>query len=696
MLTQGNKMFAEVALPQGDFTYAIPEKLQDKVNIGCSVNVMLRGRKEYGWVTGFKSKAPVKDIKDISEVISVPLFSENIIKLANWIATYYICPLGEVLNAMVPSVVREKGALPSAKELVRLGNKPIPSSSNQRFLIKYLLTRPFGANKVDIRKLKLGSSIGYLKKKGVIETFERELLIPHKRLKSTTFTKLANEEENALKQIKTWLLKNEFKTLLLHNESKESRSRIYARAIDIALKQGKDTILLVPEIEYIQEIFTTLRDKFGDIVTIFHSKLSEKARKDIWIGIRAGKYRVVLGARSAVFAPMKKLGLIIVDEEQSDYKQIEKPKYSARDVAVMRAKIESSLCVLGTKAPSIESFYNAQKDKFDVITFKKRAALPIVSIVDMRKTRGVISNLLGKKMASYLKQGQKTILFVDRKGFAGFLLCKDCGHIPRCLNCGVTLKYYREDFSIRCPYCGFRQSAPNICPICKGTNLTYRGVGTQRVEREVKKLFSKAQVLRVDLDVNDKDKIVQSFEENGSQILIGTRMIVKEKLLRMASLAAVISCDTMLSLPDFRAPEKTFDLLTEFMNVKENLVLQTYNPDHYVFKNIKSWSYSDFYNFEIKQRKELKYPPLSHPIRIIIESKKEKKIEELTQLIRNRLPSVDFLGPAPCLVPQKRGKLRYHMLLKIDSPAKISTTLQEIYKKHTKNLTIETDPIELA
>ena len=690
-------MFAKVALPQGNFTYSIPEKLRDKVEIGCSVNVTLRGRKEYGWVTSLKTKAPEKDIKDIVKVISAPLFSENIITLANWVSAYYICPLGEVLNAMVPSLVREKGELPSVKEFIRLGNKPVPSSVSQKLLIKYLLTRSFGIEKAEIRKLKLGSSFDYLKKKGIIEISEIELLRPRKRPKSTTFTKLTNEEENALKQIKAGLLKNEFKTLLLQNEDKEGRNRIYTRAIDIALKQGKDTILLAPEIESIQEIFTNLRDKFGDIVTIFHSKLSEKARKDIWIAVRAGRCRVVLGVRSAVFAPVKRLGLIIVDEEQSDYKQVEKPRYSARDVAVMRAKIESSLCILGTKAPSIESFYNTQKRKFDIITFKQKSPLPVVDIVDMRKARtGVVSNLLKEKMTSFLRQGKKIILFVDRKGFAGFLLCKDCGHIPRCLNCGVSLKYYREDFSIRCPYCGFRQSAPSTCPICKGSNLTYKGIGTQRVEREVKKLFPKAQVLRVDLDVSKKDEIIKSFEGNGAQILLGTRMIVKEKLLRFASLAAVISCDTMLSLPDFRAPEKTFDLLTEFMNVKENLVLQTYNPNHYVFQNIKSWSYSKFYSSEIKQRKELRYPPFSHLIRIIIESKEEEKIEELTQLIRNRLSNVDFLGPAPCPVPQKRGKLRYHMLLKIDSPTKISVALQEIYRAHSKSLTIETDPIELT
>jgi len=216
------------------------------------------------------------------------------------------------------------------------------------------------------------------------------------------------------------------------------------------------------------------------------------------------------------------------------------------------------------------------------------------------------------------------------------------------------------------------------------------------VEREVKRLFPKAEVLRVDFDVSNKNKIINSFQENGAQILIGTRMIVREKLLRLASLAAVISCDTMLSLPDFRAPEKIFDLLTEFMNVKENLVLQTYNPNHYVFQTIKSWSYPDFYNSEIKQRKELNYPPFSHLVRIIIEVKEEKKIEELTELIVNKLSDIDLLGPAPCSVPQKRGKLRHHMLFKIDSPAKISSALQEIYKKHSKNLTIETDPIELA
>lgn len=689
-------MFAEVALPQGNFIYAIPEKLRDKVKIGCSVNVTLRGRKECGWVTSFKAKTPKKDIKDIVMVISAPLFSENIIKLANWISTYYICPPGEALNAMVPSLVREKGELPSVEGVIRLSNKPIPRSSSQKLLIKYLLTRSFGVEKAEIKRLKLDSTIGNLKKRGIIEIFEKELFKPYKRPKSITFMKLTNEQANVFKQIKAWLLKNEYKTLLLQDENKESRHKIYVKAIDIALKQGKATILLVPEIESIQEIFTTLRDKFGDIVTVFHSKLSEKARKDIWLAVRAGRYRVVLGVRSAVFAPVKRLGLIIVDEEQCDYKQIDKPKYSARDVAVMRAKIESSLCILGTKAPSIESFYNAQTSKFNIITLKKKSKLPIVSIVDMRKARtGVISNLLKEKMVSSLKQRQKIILFVDRKGFASLLLCRDCGHIPRCLNCGVSLKYYREDFSIRCTYCGFRQSAPSTCPICKGTNLTHRGIGTQRVEREMKRLFPTTQVLRVDLDIGNKDEIIKSFEENGAQILLGTRMIVKERLLRVASLAAVISCDTMLSLPDFRAPEKTFDLLKEFMNVKENLVLQTYNPDHYVFQNIKLWSYSEFYSSEIKQRKELRYPPFSHLIRIVIEAKEERKIEELTRLIRDRLPNITSLGPAPCPVPQKCGKLRHHMLLKVDSPIEISTVLQEIYRAHSKNLTIETDPIEL-
>jgi primosomal protein N' (replication factor Y) len=643
-------MYATIALPQGILTYSIPGEIERKLKVGCGVVVPIYKKRVFGYVISIEKKSEIKEVKAIISLLDEqPLISQNLLKLGKWMSSYYVSPLGTVLKGMVPPEVRK--------------------------LHKRKKINPLSENK--------GATY-------VPSSFE--LTYKQRMILNTIVTPLRNKV---------------FKRFLLHGVTSSGKTEIYIRCIREALSIGRGAILLLPEISLTPQTFIRIKERFGKQVAILHSRLRGKERREVWYGIRDGIYNIVVGPRSAIFAPLRNLGIIIVDEEHSgSYKQEDThPRYNARDVAIMRAKIELCVCVLGSATPSIESFYNAKKKKYSLLTLPERIdkrPLPHITIIDMRKERSrILSELLIEKIDDRLKKGEEVILFIGRRGFSNFLLCRDCGYIPTCPNCSVTLTYHREDRSLRCHYCGFKQDSPAVCEKCGGTRFKYSGFGTERVEKELTKIFPDAKVLRMDLDTakrrDSHREIFDQFRRGEAQILLGTQMVTKSFDFPDVTLVGVLSCDTILSFPDFRVGERTFDLLLQVAGRAGRgekggeVVLQTYNPNHYVIQLAKNYGYTKFYNLEIEKREKASLPPFCHLLRLVFESSDSQKAKERSHIVENLLEEMgaDFLGPAPCPMEKKRGKYRWHILIKTKSPVKFT---QEFTKKSPGRLIIDVDP----
>ncbi|MDI6840846.1 MAG: primosomal protein N' [bacterium] len=493
--------------------------------------------------------------------------------------------------------------------------------------------------------------------------------------------------------IRNSLKEKQFKSVLLYGHE---RNDIYFGAIEEALSRGLGVIFLIPEIILIPYIFSLLQKRVGDLIAVLHSRLKKEERWIEWLRIKRGMARVVIGTRSAIFAPVHNIGLIIIDEEQdTSYKSEETPKYSARDVAIMRAKIESTLCILGSATPSVETFYNTKAKKITLLHLTSPKRPFKIWLADMRKeTDPIFSELLKRKIKEYTNRGEKVILFLNRRGFYSFIFCEDCGYIPKCPNCGVSLTYHKINLSLRCHYCGHSEKALGYCAQCKGINLSHRGIGTARVERAFKSLFTGISIFRLDLDTVPSKYISHTFKSfaNGEiQVLLGTQLVVKPLNFPKVGLIGVISTDTGLNLPDFRATERTFSLLVRLVEKGKEVVLQTYNPEHRVLKYILTHNYFGFYESEELIRKKLVYPPYSHLIRILIKDLEERAKKSASELAnRFKEEGLNFLGPAPCLLERDGSKIRLHFLLKVKNPQDLS--LSQIIPRNT---IIDVDPLEL-
>ena len=494
-----------------------------------------------------------------------------------------------------------------------------------------------------------------------------------------------------------------FKSILLYGTN---RKEIYLKTIDTALSYGLGAIFLVPEIKLTTDVFSLFQKKFGNLVALLHSGLKKDERWAEWLCIKEGIASVVVGTMSAVFAPVHNLGVIIVDEEQdTSYKSGKHPRYSTPVVAMMRAKIEKCLYIAGSNTPSIEAFYSTEKNvvtngirpknESSLVRIVSAKSDKKVSIVDMHKEANpVFSQLLISKLRSYISVNKKVLFFLNRRGFSSFILCEDCGYVPKCPHCDISLTYHRSELILKCHYCGYSERAIGYCPQCKGINLSYKGVGTARVEKAFNKFFPGVKIFRLDLDtISSKyiTHILPSFARGEFQVILGTQLIVKPIELPKIGLVGIISADTGLNLPDFRAPEHTFSLLNRLIERGEETVLQTHNPNHYIFKYLSSQGYLNFYKYEKSLREPHNYPPYSHLVRIVTEGSDEaramEKINKLTSEL-NKL-GVEFIGPSLCSTSHKKGKFGAHILLKVNDPLELK--LEGLIPPGT---TIDVDPLE--
>jgi primosomal protein N' (replication factor Y) len=565
-----------------------------------------------------------------------------------------------------------------------------------------------------------------LQAKGLLSLSRREVcrdFSVRSELKPYPKPEPTSDQEAILSEIFKGIHSKRFSPFLIYGVTGSGKTEIYIRAIEEVLIQGREAIVLVPEISLTPQLLSRFIDRFGENLALLHSGLGRGERYDQWRRIWKGEVKIAMGARSAIFAPFKNVGIIIVDEEHDpSYKQEEKLKYHARDVAVVRAKQVEATLLLGSATPSLESFYNAERGKFRLLNLPERVEgkpLPRVEVVDVKKEAGLLSEKVRTALQKNIEDKKQSLLFLNRRGFANFILCPDCGHTFKCPNCSVTLTYHLRDRTLQCHYCDYRIKAPGDCPKCQGHRLQGMGIGTERLEQEIRLLFPEAQVGRMDRDTTSRRRshlqILKRLESGSIDILVGTQMIVKGHDFPNVTFVGVVSADTSLHFPDFRSSERTFQLLTQVAgragrgDVFGEVVIQTFNPDHYSILRAKDHDYIGFYQEEIQFRKALEYPPFSRLInfRMVGNSERRTKAaaEEMGRIGQSLLKKgygrgIEILGPSTAPFAKMRGKFRWQMLAKGKSPQLLHRFTKELafgmevqLKGKGVHLDIDVDPV---
>ena len=507
---------------------------------------------------------------------------------------------------------------------------------------------------------------------------------------------LNQEQEEAVKKITSEMFNEDKKPYMLYGVTGSGKTEVYMEIIDYALKQGLDSIFLVPEISLTPQTISRLKNRFGDIVGVFHSKLSEGEKHDVFKAIKNGKIRILIGARSALFAPFNSLGVVIIDEfHESAYKSEMNPKFSAIEVGKYMALKRNITLVLGSATPSVEEYYRAKNNEYELINIKTRAnkkPLPKIELVDMKNelnmgNKSIFSYKLQKEIEDTLNKNNQVILFLNRRGYGNFISCRKCGYVFSCNNCDISLTYHKYGNVGTCHYCGYEESIPKTCPECGSDYVKPFGIGTERVEEEIKRLFENAKVLRMDKDTTSKkgelDNILNQFKNKEANVLIGTQMLSKGLDFEDVTLVGVLSADMMLNFPDFKSFETTFQLITQVAgragrsDKEGKVILQTYDTDHYVIRRALNYDFEGFYEDEIKVRKIFNYAPFNNMISVVISGKNQKLVEKninnmynsLIYLLKERnIENFDFiLGPNPCAISKINQNYRYQLLFKDDN-----------------------------
>lgn len=673
MKTKDNK-FVEIAVDMPInrlFTYAVPAAERDAVEIGKRVFVPFRNKDVVGYIAGFKNRPDTESaVKEIKHLIDdKPILSQHMLELTRWISETYLCSWGQAINAAIPSVLKK--------------------------------------GRVAVRRRSIASDEGVI---------PRDPPPDKKHI-------LTKEQENALQNVLHKIEGENHKTFLLHGITASGKTEVYLQAIEKVLNKGKTSIVLVPEIALTPQTVARFKSRFGNLVAVVHSALVGSTRYSEWKRIVLGEARIVVGARSAIFSPVKNLGLIVIDEEQeTSYKQDDVPRYHARDVAFMRARLSNCPVIMGSATPSLESYYLAKKNKFELVKLTKRIddrLLPKVKIVDMRmelatrKKIVMFSRMLIDSIERVLKNGQQAIIFLNRRGFSTYINCKKCGLVLSCKQCASVLVYHYQSKSMICHYCNRRTPPPDVCLKCNSSYMKYSGLGTEKVESEMARLFPGSRIARMDTDSMTKrgshERVLSEFKNHKIDILIGTQMIAKGLDFPRVTLVGVVNADVTLNIPDFRASERTFNLLTQVAGRAGRgeeggeVIIQTYAPGHYAIVCASKHDYEKFYNEEIKSRKELSFPPFVHIVKLTVRSRNEKSAEEAAQKLRqflsDILDGIEFVGPAPSPISRVRGYFRWNVLLKGKNRSIMCEKLKKALVKYRKPgaviLTVDVDPVSM-
>ncbi len=706
------------------FHYRVPEELQGLLVPGSRVLVPFGSRKVAGTVLGFPGKAEAAGLKTITEILDNPL-STDLLLLARWMADYYLYPLGQTIEAVVPRALSR--AKPKKKKYLQLavGDHALDSvrGPKQKELILLLCDRQVMSLE-DLAKFSLGT-IKSVCDRGMAHIVEKD---DEERQEQVGFIPsdppgLMMEQAEAVRRINEAVSSGSFGVFLLHGVTGSGKTEVYLHAIKELSAAGKGSIVLAPEIALTPQLLSRFRKRFGERVAVLHSGLTDRERADEYRRIQSGQVDVAVGARSAVFAPFKSLGLIIVDEEhENSYKQDEGLRYHARDVAIMRAKFQNAVAVLGSATPSLESYFNAKNGKYQYLRLAVRVdhrPMPEVEIIDVKALpkHELYSPRLLSSIRQRLEKKEQTLLLLNRRGFSSVLICRECGAAIKCPSCSVSLTFHKAEHKLKCHYCGFLANPPDKCPACSGIELALIGSGTQKIEEELQTLFSAARMRRMDSDAvkgrDAYDKLLQQVDRLEVDILLGTQMIAKGHDFPAVTLVGVVDADVGLNLPDFRSAEKTFQLITQAAGragrgeAAGEVVIQTMNPNHYSIRHSRTHDYEGFYNEELVFRTELGYPPIGRIIKLEFKSPRETLTAEAAKTaqnrIRNRMRGKDtvILGPAPAPLSRLRGQYRFQLLLLSQKRETIrrlaaegKNAVEEKYGRKCKVI-IDVDPVNL-
>ncbi len=666
-------MFAQVILDlpvEKSFHYKIPETLQTELKVGQWVEVPFNKRSCKGIVIGLQKEISdfAGETKEISGILAAgQQISEDLLNLTRWMAEYYCCSWGEALAAVVPWNVSarrrddNRSALPCAHDTEKLESSP------------------------------------------------------------NTFFNLTVDQKASLERVVLALTQAKSEVFLLHGVTASGKTEIYFRAIEAAVALGKSAILLVPEIALTPQLVEWSRVRFSGNVAVLHSALSVSERRQEWIRIEQGSASVVIGARSAIFAPLRRLGIVIVDEEHEPaYKQEETPRYHARDAAIQRGRLNGAVVVLGSATPSLESYEKAKKGEFQLLSLPQRVekrTLPEVFVVDMREEArenrrfSIFSRKLRFAIEEVIKAGEQGILFINRRGFAPFVQCQSCGTVAGCRSCSVGLSFHSRLQKLVCHYCGYQLTPPAVCPQCREPALRYLGIGTQKVESELVRLFPAVRVARLDSDTTRKrgayEKIFSQFKKGQLDFLVGTQMVAKGFDFPRVTLVGVASADVTLHLTDFRSSERTFNLLTQVAGRSGRgerpgkVIIQTFSPEHYAIQMARSQDYEGFFEKEMRYRLETRFPPAVHLVDILFKGKDELKVVQTGKEIMERLKQngggvFEIIGLSPCPIPRIRDQYYWHLLLRGESPVRVSEMVRPILrarqKKRGVTVKVDVDP----
>ena len=728
-------MFVRVAIPipsAKTFTYAIPEPFVSLAVVGKRVVVPFGRKQMTGWIVEMLAEAAcdqtVKEILDLPD--PEPLFGSEDLALYDWVSRYYLHPLGRVLAEILPGGIaarpkREKWI--SLQPEIPAGIKLTPKQSALLTLLRGKGDLPLSGLENRFRE---AAFLRTLEDKGIVRLREQELFRgvgPSPEIgKSGNDIILNGAQAEALDEIRTRLASESFSPTLLHGVTGSGKTEVYLRAVDEVLRNGGGAIYLVPEIALTAQLLSRVQSRFPEReIAVIHSGVARGSRYDQWKRIRSGGINLVVGARSALFAPVRNLRLIVVDEEHDpSYKQDDRLRYNARDLALVRGKDAKALVILGSATPGLQTFFQAKHGAYQHLKLPFRVVdrpLPIVEVVDMKMERDekgrtpLLSRSLIAALGETLAQGKQTLLFLNRRGFHTFLFCPDCGHVFTCPSCDLSLTHHVAIGVLKCHHCDFTSKPPTICPACKGNHVRSQGAGTERVEDEVAKFYPEARIARMDSDTTSRkgemEKILQALDRREIDILVGTQMITKGHDFPEITLVGVLAADASMNIPDFRAAERTFQLLTQVSgrggrgDQPGRVVIQTFNPNHYAIRRAQHHDYAGFYEDELPLRRELGYPPFSRLIGLHFSSLKKdegkKAVAEIGKRAREMAATLtagkaDVIGPAESPLARLRGRYRWQMLLRGKESRPLHLLAEKLMEGAERNgleIRVDVDPV---
>lgn len=700
------------SLNEKTFTYSVPTNLIPKAKLGVRVSVPFGSRSLNGLIIGYEKNSEY-ETKDIIDVLDEkPILNEELIELGKMMSERYICSLMSCYQCMLPSALKfnkKDIKIKYEKYVEKINDLDNPSKGEVNILNLFN-----NSNLVKYSDIKNKEILKRLIDKNILRVVTKEKYRYSSIYEKKELNVLTSSQEKAYNDI----LNCKNMVCLLRGVTGSGKTEIYMHLIKNILSAGKRAIVLVPEISLTTQLIDRFKSIFNDDIAVLHSSLSDSERYDEWRKIKESKVSLVIGTRSAIFAPLKNIGLIIIDEEHEDtYKQENNPRYKAIDIAVERAKYNNAKVILGSATPSLESYAIASVGKYDLVELLDRVnnkKMPTVSVVDMKdemkRGNSVLSKEASDLIIDRLNKKEQIMILINRRGYSNYIICNECGNVVKCPNCDISLTYHKTNSMLRCHYCGYGTSKPNNCPKCNSRYLMLKGIGTEKIEELIKDKFN-ARVVRMDRDSTSNkgahEKIIKDFNDYKYDILIGTQMISKGLDFENVTLVIVLNGDSSLNIPDYRSAERTFNMLTQVSGRagrknKEGIsIVQTYNPNHYSIEFAKKHDYKSFYNHELRIRKKLNYPPFCHivALRIITEDYEcgNSEIDKISKYLKNNLnDKYTILGPSVSL--KINNTYKFQLIIKYKEKELLYEVLNRV-NKNIKNkkvkFEIDFNPIKL-